>query len=1621
MLRPEEARRSLSRFGWQELAFRGAGLALVAPEALRWCGHFFAGTDWLQQGFNDLNVAELRAPWGARRLDFLPHAARTAVLRTLFPLSAPDVSRAWELGRCLPYQVRGDRLAFRAPHQAAVSAAARWNRLHAWESVFSSCDRGVQWLSEWAAHIANGGMLDATGVLFAAVLDGGGARSDRLLDTLQASAAGKHPIGIMGRHVPRALLCSSRPEAWEYVEKLLLAAQREEGLRQVILEAVDEAHPQAFRRMLSLVLERDLLRFSATVRAADVWLGMAWDSSQSRKLRAALETVLPMLDSPAMRDAALRDGDPQQAYLALWATAFEDAPAALASAQQLLGDAALERRYIGAHVLAQLGLPEARRALLKALEDEDLRVVMRAVSCFQEPRRDMVKTDLFERLENAISRLPAKKRDAGALIWPWHEISLDRGPAAVALLAARGKRPAQAMIPHLPLLNVEGRALLLRELLNVWRPDAATRDTLLALAADPSSTVREIALDGLRRCRIRPEDAERLEALLTRKAAELRRGIVLLLASQPRPRAVASADRLLASDAPLQRLAGIELLRRMIQLRRRVSDCRRRAVAQRARGEELTAVELERLDALLGAQRDEPRLSNALGLCEPRKRSRLQLPSGARARLVTPASQRCIRSLEELVHQHRQDHVRLDGDDDGHRMELLGNLRWGLPPAYTRDAAPPLPLQELWDRWERDRPSDLCDPDGLELVRALGWLLGRAHGWGWDWSSERPADKLGERFRRGYYHGLVCGLIQHLALRNAPENTASFALESFASCVRGMFWGMPELSGRDTPGGWLELVRLCRERLSSQWKPEHSVRLFRLLQWASYGSLDYRFQPTLDELAAALTADGATEADLYYHLLGFPESKYARRHGWLPGRGFQDLGLLTSRNPSAAALRHPRLLEAADRCRKRILEIELGRGEAPTAASAPAMALRSSGGIETLLPALETLGPDALVRTWGGDGMSRPTVFSHLVRVSFPGETDSYEAFTAATAAAKLAPRRLLELAVYAPQWAAHVEAALDYPGLTSGVWWLRAHSKDQQWAVETEVREAWRSEVNEFTPLTPEDLLEGAVDVAWFQQAYSRLGAARWKELDAVAKFASSGGGHTRAQLFANAMTGKLDRDTALKRVEEKRHQDTVRALGLIPLAAGEERAVDLRRRYDRYQEFLRGARKFGSQRQASEKLAVRIGLENLARTAGYRDPLRLEWALEAAGVADLADGPLTLEVEDVSLQLGLDHRGQPDLQVRRNGRALKAVPATLKGNADVAALRARVSEIRKQSSRARKSLEAAMCRGDVFTGAELRDLSRHPVLWPMLERLVLVGSDAAGYPAEGGASLRDHTGRAHSLPVDAVLRIAHPHDLFIGGEWSEWQRECFRSERVQPFKQLFRELYLLTDAERDAETLSHRYAGHQVQPRQALALFTSREWLNVPEEGVRRSYHEAGIVARVRFDVHFFTPAEVDGLTVDSVRFTRRGETRAMPLTEVPPRLFSEAMRDLDLVVSVAHRSGVDPEATASTVETRGALVRELAHVLRLGNVSVQARHALIEGHFGEYNVHLGSGVVHRQPGGQLCIIPVQAQHRGRLFLPFADDDPRTAEVLSKVLLLARDQEIKDPGILEQLTYHA
>jgi hypothetical protein len=132
---------------------------------------------------------------------------------------------------------------------------------------------------------------------------------------------------------------------------------------------------------------------------------------------------------------------------------------------------------------------------------------------------------------------------------------------------------------------------------------------------------------------------------------------------------------------------------------------------------------------------------------------------------------------------------------------------------------------------------------------------------------------------------------------------------------------------------------------------------------------------------------------------------------------------------------------------------------------------------------------------------------------------------------------------------------------------------------------------------------------------------------------------------------------------------------------------------------------------------------------------------------------------------------------------------------------------------------------------------------------------------------------------------------------------------------------------------------------------------------------------------------------------------------------RRASEAMCDIDLVISVAHVGGVDPETSHSSIELRIAIAKELLALMSINNVTFAGAHAKIQGSLGEYSVHMGSGVVHQLGVGMLAVLPVHSQHRGRLFLPFADSDPKTAEIMSKLILFAEDKKIKDLSILMQI----
>jgi hypothetical protein len=439
---------------------------------------------------------------------------------------------------------------------------------------------------------------------------------------------------------------------------------------------------------------------------------------------------------------------------------------------------------------------------------------------------------------------------------------------------------------------------------------------------------------------------------------------------------------------------------------------------------------------------------------------------------------------------------------------------------------------------------------------------------------------------------------------------------------------------------------------------------------------------------------------------------------------------------------------------------------------------------------------------------------------------------------------------------------------------------------------------------------------------------------------------------------------------------------------------------------------------RQTSEALAIRVAMENLARNAGYADPIRLTWAMETKQVQTILSKETQAELEGVTVGLIIDEEGKAEVVTFNGEKQLKTIPVKIKKHPVVLDMLKSRKMLREQFNRSRKGLEEAMIRGDEFRFSEISNLFDHPVISKHLEKLLFVSDDTIGFYKDG--KLSDGSKLELVLTEESSLRIAHSVDFHRLNGWSYFQQWCFDHKLKQPFKQVFRELYIPTPDELAEKSVSRRYAGHQVHPKQTLALLKTRGWKVDYEEGLQKVFHKEGLQVKLYAMANWFSPSDVESPTLETIEFHSLKDGKNVPFEEINPRIFSETMRDVDLVVSVAHVGGVDPEMSHSSIEMRAALLRETLRLFKLSNVEIIGSHAKIKGSMADYSVHLGSATVHQIPGNYLSILPVHSQHRGRLFLPFADDDPRSAEVLSKVLLLAKDKDIQDPTILTQINRH-
>ena len=430
-----------------------------------------------------------------------------------------------------------------------------------------------------------------------------------------------------------------------------------------------------------------------------------------------------------------------------------------------------------------------------------------------------------------------------------------------------------------------------------------------------------------------------------------------------------------------------------------------------------------------------------------------------------------------------------------------------------------------------------------------------------------------------------------------------------------------------------------------------------------------------------------------------------------------------------------------------------------------------------------------------------------------------------------------------------------------------------------------------------------------------------------------------------------------------------------------------------------------------------------------------------------DLGFGPDGVHRMDVGAYTGLVTVGS-DVSLtwrRADGTELRGVPAAVRRDHPdaLASLRDLVRRTRAHVATLVRALEGGLVTATTYAYARwLEDFAMHPVGRTVASRLiweveVAPGEWQAGLPVDGG--LVSCSGRPL---VGETVRLWHP----VRSEAAEiraWRDLLTERSTRQPLRQAFREIYLLTPAELSTRVYSNRFAAHVLRYQRLYALFKTRGWAT-QMLGPWDSGDEAQATREVdgrRWRARFFHSyiegyAETALAGTDQVRFDRRegGQWHEAELASVPPVVFSELMRDVDLFIGVTSIAA-DPEwadrgeerhqaywhdtgfgsLNASAEVRRDILARLLPRTKIADRTSLSGRFLEVRGSLRTYKIHLGSANILMEPDdAYLCVVRGRDAH-DRLLLPFEDE--RLALILSKAFLLADDAAIEDQTILRQI----
>jgi hypothetical protein len=1501
---------------------------------------------------------------------------------------------------------------------------------------------------------------------------------EKLTNALKNVLQTKGGTGDISANIIILALKCNKPDLWDDIKNLLIAAQRQEGLRQAIVNAIRYANIGAKIVLLQTILDDDLCRFGSVLMAMKqyILLPLADNLETNEKNITRLLTLAVRfltekgentdVTSRENREGVLAGNNYTEIYMQLWALRQFNATKFWDECSKLMQGKDAQKRAIVSYSTIYIR-PRGFEFVKKyAATETDLAVRWNIFKSLENnPGNEKYdKTDgTWEFFEKLIAEIPEGGLKNTKPQFSWE--AYDFNPKWLFIhwsgRVARATRRSVELLKYQERFDGDMRSGIFcdhfreyfwgqdytKKELPPFAPNEFDRNWVLQAIQDKSATVYRsgFVLYNL----LTPTKAELpiLLGLLSRKSDDIRKSILAVLLKLNDDDLKASITTLLASKKEEQRLAALDLLQQLKQ-QNRLTDF----VSDSASSHKESKITDSKSELILQDILHENNViydeNNGFGLYNPKNRADipvLEKPTKGffmdkmygkpmfGLSITMEELEVQIKKLDALFVANETYEYEILNYENNKEKALISNAffqrkkQFSYNTSYAESLAN-LPLPEVWEAWYKSSKLTSLDIYFLGLYSTSypfnegniipDWLGELVKNYTQNYTiSIFQTNRLGLKYPN-HCQNLIGYLYDEPALRDQVlDIEIDITMHYFASVPTDkihetmlLYTYIQEPSATCLDAFKAYFANFDQyQMVADDWKEtrvekmpdEQFKRVWALIYWF------YRVLPP-NRIGFNCCKEGTLGRAYQLGLVNYDEFC----HLILTTEIWNNL----TNNPRIDAQntikRYPIYQEFLAKAKPHFINIELKRGETPTPVSKFVVNLSDIKGLDYFSKIIKGLGKDALQRGYSYTsyfGEDKTMQFSRMLKSCTPKEGENYDNFKGVLDNLKLSEKRLIQFALYAPQWLPWTAKYLNWNGLESVAWCLHAHAHNY-FDMQKE------SELAKYTTVSAQDFQDGAVDIAWYKQAFADLGEARFAVVYEAAHYISDNQGYIRARVYADAILGKLSLADCKKRITEKRNKDYIVALGLIVLDK-KEAHKDILDRYKFIQDFKKSGKNVGQQRQESEKRVCDLAMENLARNAGYADPIRLTWAMETLDVTELLKRANAVNIDGTNVQLQVNLLGKADVLAIKGGKTLKDVPSALKKDPSVLELLDIKNSLNAQYSRIKKSLEEAMIRGDIFTLNEIENLQNHPVIKPLLNSLVLMTeTNKTGFYGE--KSLKDANGNLEKLTDKSQIKIAHCADLYDSGQWHLYQKQAFQQQLVQPFKQIFRELYVPNADEFAAVGVSKRYEGYQIQPTQAAGIFKSRGWSADYYEGVQKVYHKERFVATIESYADWYSPYNTPMPTsINGIRFRQKSTREAVALKDVPKAIFSEIMRDLDLVVSVAHVGSVDIEASLSSIELRAVIVEETAVLFKLDNVKIEKNHVFIKGKKGDYTVHLGSGIAHKVPSVMLTISPVSTQERGRIFLPFVDEDPKTAEIVSKVLLLAKDDEIRDPSVLSQL----